>query len=141
MPKQTPREYALSNIPIFSGLTKKDLASVQRMMSKVPIEAGEEFITEGTVGRVAYIIVSGNASVWKGGTPIASVGPGAVIGEMSLLAGTPCNATVKAESDLMVEALDSREFSAFLDANVAVTRRLLKATIMRLLQTEPSLLG
>lgn len=141
MAKQSPRASILSNIPIFSDLTKKDLASIQRMMSKFQIEAGEEFITEGTVGRAAFIIVSGNASVWKGGKLIASVGPGAVIGEMALLAGTPCNATVKAESDLMVESLDRREFSAFLDVNIAMTRRLLKATIIRLLQTEPSLLG
>jgi CRP-like cAMP-binding protein len=110
-------------------------------MSMVPIEPGEEFITEGTVGRAAFIIVSGNASVWQGGKLIASVGPGAVIGEMALLAGTPCNATVTAESDLMVETLDSREFSAFLDVNIAVTRKVLKAAITRLLQTEQSLLG
>ena len=110
-------------------------------MSKMPIAAGEEFITEGSVGRSAFIIVSGDASVWKGGKLVASVGPGALIGEMALLAGTPCNATVKAESDLVVEALDSREFSAFLDANVAVTRRVLKASIVRLLQTDPSLLS
>lgn len=141
MTKQSPREQALSNVPIFSGLTKKDLASIQRMMSKMPIAAGEEFITEGSVGRSAFIIVSGDASVWKGGKLVASVGPGALIGEMALLAGTPCNATVKAESDLVVEALDSREFSAFLDANVAVTRRVLKASIVRLLQTDPSLLS
>ena len=141
MSKLSPRESALSNIPIFSGLTKKDLASIQRMMSELPIAAGKEIITEGAVGRVVYIIVSGNASVWKGGTLIASVGSGALIGEMSLLAGTPCNATVKAESDLVVEALDSREFSAFLDANVAVTRRVLKATILRLMQAQPSLLA
>jgi CRP-like cAMP-binding protein len=141
MAKQSPRASSLSNIPIFSNLTKKDLTSIQRMMSKVQIEAGEEFITEGTVGRAAFIIVSGNASVWKGGKLVASVGPGAVIGEMALLAGTPCNATVKAETDLMVETLDSREFSAFLDVNIAVTRRVLKATIMRLALAEPSLLG
>jgi CRP/FNR family cyclic AMP-dependent transcriptional regulator len=141
MAKQSPREQALSNVPIFSGLTKKDLTSIQRIMSKMQIAAGEEFITEGTVGRSAFIIVSGTASVWKGGKLITSVGPGAIIGEMSLLAGTPCNSTVRAESDLMVEALDKREFSSFLDTDVAVTRRVLKASIVRLLETDPSLLS
>ena len=119
MAKQTPRASILSSIPMFSGLSKKELASIQRMMSKIPIDAGSEFIKQGTVGREAFIIVSGNASVWKDGKLIASVGPGSVIGEMALLSGTPRNATVKAENDLMVEVLGSREFSAFLDANIA----------------------
>jgi CRP-like cAMP-binding protein len=85
--------------------------------------------------------VSGNASVWKDDKLVASVGPGSVIGEMALLSGTPRNATVKAESDLMVEVLGSREFSAFLDANIAVTRKVLKSAITRLMEAESSLLG
>lgn len=141
MAKQTPRASILSSIPMFSGLSKKELASIQRMMSKIPIDAGSEFIKQGTVGREAFIIVSGNASVWKDDKLVASVGPGSVIGEMALLSGTPRNATVKAESDLMVEVLGSREFSAFLDANIAVTRKVLKSTITRLMEAESSLLG
>jgi hypothetical protein len=46
MAKQTPRASILSSIPMFSGL-----ASIQRMMSKIPIDAGSEFIKQGTVGR------------------------------------------------------------------------------------------
>jgi CRP-like cAMP-binding protein len=141
MAKQAPNASILSTIPIFAGLTKKELASIQRMMSKTPIAAGREFIKQGTVGREAFIILSGDASVWKDGKLIAAVGPGAVIGEMALLSGTPRNASVKAESDLTVEVLDSREFSDFLDANAAVTRKVLKATIIRLMHAESSLLG
>lgn len=141
MAKQTPRASVLSDIPIFSGLSKKDLASIQRMMSKIPIDAGKEFIKQGTVGREAFIIVSGDASVWKDGKLIAAVGPGAVIGELALLSGTPRSASVKAETDLMVEVLGNREFSAFLDANIAVTRKVLKATITRLMEADSSLLS
>ncbi|MBT5277714.1 MAG: cyclic nucleotide-binding domain-containing protein [Ilumatobacter sp.] len=85
MAKLTPRASILSSIPMFSGLSKKELASIQRMMSKIPIDAGSEFIKQGTVGREAFIIVSGNASVWKDDKLVASVGPGSVIGEMALL--------------------------------------------------------
>lgn len=141
MAKKAPNASILSTIPIFAGLSKKELASIQRMMSKTPIAAGREFIKQGTVGREAFIIVSGDASVWKDGKLIAAVGPGAVIGEMALLSGTPRNASVKAEGDLTVEVLDSREFSDFLDANAAVTRKVLKATIIRLMDAESSLLG
>ena len=41
----------------------------------------------------------------------------------------------------MVKVLDSREFSAFLGANMAVTRKVLKATTTRLMEAESSLLG
>ena len=137
--KSSPRATVLSNVPIFSGLTKKELASIQRLMSSIPIKAGNEFIKEGAIGREAFVIVSGDASVWKGGKLVASVGPGSVLGEMALLAGTPRDATVKAETDLMVEVLNAGEFAAFLDANGSLTRKVLKATIARLLQAEPSL--
>ncbi|MDC3332562.1 hypothetical protein OAV42_03580 [Ilumatobacter sp.] len=41
----------------------------------------------------------------------------------------------------MVEVLGSREFSALLGANMAVTRKVLKATTTRLMEAESSLLG
>ncbi len=41
----------------------------------------------------------------------------------------------------MVKVLDSREFSAFLGANMAVTPKVLKATTTRLMEAESSLLG
>lgn len=130
----------LSSIDIFSGLSKKELAQIGRLMSAIRIASGKEIIKEGAVGREAFIIVEGDASVWRNGKLIASVGPGAVLGEMALLANTPRTATVRAETDMIVEVLNRSEFVALLEDSPKVALKLLTTTIQRLVELEPSLL-
>ncbi len=132
---------ALSTIDIFAGLSKKELAAIDRLMTPIEIKAGKEFIKEGSVGREAFIVVDGTASVWRNGKLIASVEKGAIMGEMALLAGTPRSATVRAETDVTVEVLNRGEFEQLLDESPGLARKLLTATIKRIHQLEPSLLS
>jgi CRP-like cAMP-binding protein len=110
-------------------------------MTPIDIKAGKEVIKEGTAGREAFIIVEGTASVWREGKLIASVGSGAVLGEVALLANRTRTATVKAETAMTVEVLNRREFEQLLDQSPAITRKLLVATAKRVHQLEPSMLS
>lgn len=131
----------LSQIEIFKGLNKKEIALISKLMTALTIAAGKEFIKEGASGREAFIVISGTASVWRHGKLIASVGPGAVIGEMAVITNTPRTATVRAETDMVVEVLNRGAFLQLLDESPALTRKLLTATITRLQELEPSLLS
>lgn len=131
----------LSQIEIFKGLNKKEIALISKLMTALTISAGKEFIKEGASGREAFIVISGTASVWRHGKLIASVGPGAVIGEMAVITNTPRTATVRAETDMVVEVLNRGAFLQLLDESPALTRKLLTATITRLQELEPSLLS
>ncbi|MDG1696782.1 MAG: cyclic nucleotide-binding domain-containing protein [Ilumatobacter sp.] len=132
---------ALASIELFTGLSKKELAAIDRLMTPIDIKAGKEVIKEGTAGREAFIIVEGTASVWREGRLIASVGSGAVLGEVALLANRTRTATVKAETAMTVEVLNRREFEQLLDQSPAITRKLLVATAKRVHQLEPSMLS
>lgn len=132
---------ALSKIDLFSELTKKELTKIDRLMTPVDVKAGAEFIKAGTPGREAFIIVEGTASVWRKGQLVASVGPGALMGEMALLAGTPRVATVRAETPMTLEVLNKREFVSLIDESPGLARKLLTTTIKRIYELEPSLLG
>ncbi len=132
---------ALASIELFAGLSKKELAAIDRLMTPIDIKAGKEVIKEGTAGREAFIIVEGTASVWRDGKLIASVGKGAVLGEVALLANRPRTATVQAETAMTVEVLNRREFEQLLDQSPAITRKLLVATAKRVHQLEPSMLS
>ena len=132
---------ALASIELFAGLSKKELAAIDRLMTPIDIKAGKEVIKEGTAGREAFIIVEGTASVWRDGKLIASVGKGAVLGEVALLANRARTATVQAETAMTVEVLNRREFEQLLDQNPAITRKLLVATAKRVHQLEPSMLS
>ena len=132
---------ALAQIDIFSGLSKAELRDVGRLMTPIDIRAGKEFITEGSAGREAFILLEGQATVRLGGRLIATVGPGEVIGEMSVVAGLPRSASVTAETDLVAEVLDRREFMALIDSNPKLCKKIMIAAIERLHELQPGLLS
>ena len=68
----------------------------------------------------------------RGGKVIATLGAGDFVGELSMLAGIPRTATVTADSDLTVEALNRREFASLLDESPRLARKVLIGAIRRL---------
>lgn len=131
----------LAQLDLFSDLSKKELKSVEKLMTPTAIKAGTEFIVEGEVGREAFIILEGSASVWRRGRLVATVEAGTVLGEMAVLTGISRTATVKAETDLELRVLVRREFLGLLDTSPTMTRKLLISTINRIQELEPGLLS
>ena len=101
---QTPDP--LSLLPIFADLSKSDMKRVNKLMAETTVKAGRNLVTEGTVGREVFVIRDGKATVRKGSRVIATVGPGDVVGEGSLISGEPRSATVTADTDMTVEVLE-----------------------------------
>ena len=123
---------ALAGISLFSELGKGQQRSLARLMTCVEVPAGRALTTEGEPGREFMIIVDGKASVRRGGRQVATLGAGDFLGEMSLIAGTPRSATVTAETDMVVEILNRREFSSLLDESPSVARKVMVGAVKRL---------
>lgn len=132
---------ALSSIDLFAGLSKSELKRVQSLMTPVTIKAGREFITQGTPGREAYILLSGEAKVRRNGRLVVTLGAGEVLGEIALLGGLPRSASVTAETEVEAAVLTRREFIALLDESPVLSRKIAIAVIARLQQLEPGLLN
>jgi CRP-like cAMP-binding protein len=115
----------LTNTPLFSACSKKDLALVSRHSEHLTIPAGTEMTTEGRTGHEFYVIVDGKASVTRDGRQIAVLGPGDSFGELSLLDRAPRNATVTAETAIDAVILGQREFTALLDLVPTLAHKLL----------------
>jgi CRP-like cAMP-binding protein len=94
-------------------------------MTAVSINSGKTIVREGDVGREFMIILSGTASVSRQGNKFATLGPGDFFGEMSLLGKGPRSATVTAETELLVEALNRREFATMLHKNPEIAEKIL----------------
>ena len=60
---------------------------------------GETMIKQGEPGKEAFIILSGKATVKRGGKKVATLGTGSVVGELSLLDHGPRTATVVCDSE------------------------------------------
>lgn len=84
----------------------KKVGPYVRLLNFAP---GEEIVREGDWGgNTFYIIVKGQAEVWgnQGRTKIAEIPPGVQFGEMSVLAGVPRAATVRAPQEYAVQVLE-----------------------------------
>ena len=124
----------LSQVPIFSDCSPKDLAAVVRGLKEVNHKAGTVIATEGDPGIGLFVIAEGSARVSVGGKSKAKLGPGDFFGEIALLDGGPRTATVTAETDVKLYGLTEWAFRGLLQEHPAVAVKTLQAMAGRLRQ-------
>ncbi len=115
----------LSELPLFSSCSKRELARIARAGDEVRVEKGKVLVDQGEMGREAFVILSGEAAVKRNGRKIATLGPGDPVGELALLDRGPRTASVVATNDLSVFVLSTRGFNAVLDDAPGLSRKLL----------------
>jgi CRP-like cAMP-binding protein len=76
----------------------------------VAFRAGQTIFRQGDRGGSMYVVLEGQLEVVLNGETIDFVGPGEVVGEMSLVDGQPRSATVVARSDGYFVELDETKF-------------------------------
>jgi small-conductance mechanosensitive channel/CRP-like cAMP-binding protein len=96
----------LPTTELFKDLSDAEARVIRRAVFIQRFGHGEDLLREGEGGDHFFVLLEGNCSVLVNGasaTPItvASVGPGAVVGEMALLAGAERTATVRAATEVL----------------------------------------
>lgn len=132
-------EKHLESIELFSELTGRERKQVSRLMTETKVKPGRDIMVEGTAGREFVIIMGGEATVRRAGRVIARVGAGDFLGELAVIAGVPRTATVTADTEMEISVLNRREFSALLDAQPKIARKVLVGAVKRLHAIEPSM--
>jgi CRP-like cAMP-binding protein len=92
----------LTAIPLFSGLSEDEARRLATFADEISIANGQILMKEGDYSTELIAIEEGSADVIQGGTKVASLGPGSLIGEMGLLNREPRNADVIATSPMLV---------------------------------------
>jgi anion transporter len=97
----------IRGIPIFSGLTREDVAKILGKMEECSFAEGTTILRQGEKGDAFYVIHSGAVQVILesfGGRQdaIAVLGPQDWFGEMALLSGDPRSATIVAIKETAV---------------------------------------
>lgn len=123
----------LANIHLFNSCNQRELTKIARSTDEVTIEAGKMLMEQGQRGREAFVIVSGQASIQINGAEVATIGPGAHVGELALLDGGTRTATVVAVTDMELLVISQRAFFALLDEVPGLSRKILTsmATMVR----------
>jgi CRP/FNR family transcriptional regulator, cyclic AMP receptor protein len=116
-----PLQAFFSQIPLFSGLAPDELNDLLRAVRPMNLAAGERLFSQGDAGDAAYVVQTGAVQVFtqrKGEEVlVATLGAGQVLGELSLLDGSPRSASVRAAEDAALFRLDKAEFD-FLRRNL-----------------------
>ncbi len=115
----------LRNVPLFSSCSNKELDKVSRAADEIRMTAGTLIIDQGQTGREAFVVVDGDVGVKRNNRKIATLGPGAIVGELSLLDHGPRTATAVCETDCTLLVIDQRRFLGVLDDVPAITHKLL----------------
>ena len=131
----------LARVPLLAGLPKRTLKQLAEHADVVTFDERQPIVEEGQPGGTFYVIVEGEAKVVRGKRAIATVAPGELFGEISLLDGGPRTATVVADTPVTAIRIFKRSFDKLVAADPSVASRMLSVVARRLREAERSIAG
>lgn len=124
---------SLSEVALFSSLPADEAEALGRAAEIRLQRAGDILVRRGEAGRAVYALLSGGARVQDaaGGLSVL-LGPGEVVGEMSIARGAPTSATVTVVKDSHVAVLPKAAFLDLVERDASVRNRLAELLVERL---------
>ena len=100
----------LRRVPMFQPLPLPAIEQLARGLEPVHVPAGQAVFRQGDPADRFYVIETGAVDVVGDGRLVTTLGPGDGFGEIALLRRVPRTATVRAASDLELQALTCNRF-------------------------------
>ncbi len=133
---------ALRSSSVFYPLAKAQLEAVAAVVETVAVPGGGYLLRQGEAGDALFVVVHGRLRVVVEAeveddhdTLLEEVGPGGVVGEVSLLGGQPRGASVRAVRDSVLLRLDAAAFHNVVrrdpDALLAITNEVVRRLTRR----------
>jgi CRP/FNR family cyclic AMP-dependent transcriptional regulator len=129
----------LKTVPLFSGCSTRELASLGRFLREVDFPAGRQIVQQGRTGTGLHVIIEGETKVVVGDRTRRRLGPGEFFGEISLLDRGPRTATVVAETPVRTLALSAWNFRAALKEHPTMAVKMLEELASRVRSAGSSL--
>jgi CRP/FNR family transcriptional regulator, cyclic AMP receptor protein len=129
----------LQKVPIFSGLTPKQIATMARDGKERTYEMGASVVKEGDEGVAFYLVVDGRVDVRRKARKLATLGPGQFFGEMALFTNQPRSADVVAAEPTRCLVIARWDFWGFAMTQPKVLRTIIEEIARRLSETNKSL--
>ena len=102
----------LAGVPLFAPLARPLLEALAGKLTRVEVPAGTDVVRVGETGDKFYVIESGRLEATYDGRELSSMSQGECFGEIALLRDVPRTATVTAQEDSVLQALDREDFLA-----------------------------
>ena len=125
------RAGTLQHVPLFEGLSKRELAEVARVGYERSYLAGTDLAHEGEPGEAFYVLLEGRAEVRRGGEQLNELGAGDFFGEIGLLGHSARTASVIAGTDVRTFVIPARGFRSLIGRMPDVHGKVLAALVAR----------
>lgn len=138
--KNKPKlDHALASVPLFEGLTKRQLKRLAGSAEVVDYMAGASVVREGDDGDSFFVVLSGQAKVTVKGRTVNRTLPGDHFGEISLLDGGPRTASVVTETPVTMMMLERAQFRKAVKEDPALALALLESLARMIRRVDRSL--
>ncbi|WP_124039981.1 Crp/Fnr family transcriptional regulator [Neoactinobaculum massilliense] len=134
----------LKSVPLFRDLGAEDLDALAAMMHPVMLKRGEILFHEGDEGDRLYVVTEGKVKLSHNSDDgrenlLAVLGPGEIIGELSLFDLGARSSTVTAISPTTLLSLSHKDMNAFLRTHPQLSMSMLRELSRRLRNTNEQL--
>ena len=126
----------ITQVPLFSDLSKRELEQVTKLLKERRFSAGETIAKEGAGGASFFVISSGEATVSIKGNEVAKLGPGDYFGEIALIDEGARAATVTAAGELVCYGLTLWDFRPLVQSNGVIAWKLLQSLAKKLREAQ-----
>ena len=116
----------LGAIPLFEGLSQKQLRKLAALGEIASFMAGASIVHQGVIGDSFYVILSGQAKVVVNGRTVHRLLPGDHFGEISLLDGQERTASVVTETPMRLLEINQANFFEMLEKDPEISIAILE---------------
>jgi NTE family protein len=120
LPRPTPQRpivEVLAQAPLLAVLPVADRERLARSTLRVPVQSGEVLFFAGEPADDLYIVERGRVEELKADAAPVVLGPGAALGELSVIAGTPRSTSARARRDSLLLRVPAGALRHVLDAS------------------------
>jgi CRP-like cAMP-binding protein len=127
----------LRRLPLFGELDHHDLSQLLRWVREMEFADGDLLFEQGSIPHELFVIEKGSVEVMRDGRPVATLGPGDVVGEMALLKLERRWATVVAIGRVQAVALGADDLASMSEQMPELADRLREMMLRREYENEP----
>lgn len=100
---------------LFSGFDDAELNDAAKLANREDVDAGAVLVEQGRYGDACYVISEGTAAVYINDEFVTTVDAPSAIGEMAIIERRPRNATVVAETPMVLAKFEVDDFRKLLE--------------------------
>ena len=123
----------IKGVSPFREMTDDELETLSKWVLVRPYKRDATLFVEGLPGEDLYIVIDGGVNITKkangSDVQLASIGPGEIVGEMSLIDSRPRSATGKTNADSTLAIITKKYFGEMLKSDPKIASKILMALV------------